>query len=110
MMIGAMTFIQHVPSFVDNGGVARKIEFAALEELLADPWIASWTRDDGFYRFSKNRVGQATMMMAEHDAGARWWVMGYLKGDGIDALKLPQWLPQKASAPVTDAPASEKKQ
>jgi hypothetical protein len=100
---------QHVPNFVDiDRYKIRSKEFNTQEELLAIPWVASNTKDEGFYRFSVDvsytpalpALGRAATtryyLMAERDNGLWWWVIGYL--DSLEGIDLPKWEPKYGEA------------
>ncbi len=94
-----MKFKQHIPSFVEVGPEGPfEIEFITKEELLSNKWIKSWAKDKGFYQYSfspKDKLsnGCAGYLMAEHNKGKDWWVLGYLSGmeKEIQSLNLPIW-------------------
>jgi len=83
---------QHIPPFVD-GVDPKKGTFRSLPELLQVPWVAAWTDDPNFHRFS---VSDRTRLMAEFDGGKVWWVVGFLSEvpDG-----LPVWEPKDKDPP-----------
>ncbi len=81
--------VQHVPGWAwDPGRSERAAEVATLAELLAIPWIRSWSTDHKFHRYS---LSDGCLLMAELDAGFVWWVLAHLHGPGIDELGLPVW-------------------
>jgi len=114
---------QHVPMFVNDGDGGWTVSANSLPELFAIPEVAVYARDtepvewvgsvtgwlkDGtqktvrvihdapdekrFYRFS-NSDG---MLMAEHNHGDYWWVVGHLRADDPSELAdLPKWEPSE---------------
>ena len=92
---------QHIPSSISGlePGVAT-VETAA--ELLAVPWVDSWTRDPGFYRFSVNHEYVPPLLMAERESGREWWVVAYLRDGDASGLGLPKW--EKPPKPPPAAP------
>ena len=57
-----------------------------LSDLLAIPWVASWTHLPNFHRFSI----ADQHLMAELDGGKEFWGVAYFP-DGKPALSLPEW-------------------
>jgi hypothetical protein len=60
------------------------VEFNTLEELLAIPWVKSFSVHKTFYRYSVSDYH----LMAEYRGGREWWVIGQLKNNDIG---LPKW-------------------
>ncbi len=78
---------QHIPNFI--GGVEPEVvAFETLEELLAIPWVSTWTKlgRRRFHRWAKSEG----CLMAEYSRGSYWLVIGYLKK------------PQKVDLPEAD--------
>lgn len=112
---------QHVPAFVD-GVKGRRAEAATVADLVAVPWVASYAADTEpvervgtvtgwpngvrtevtvihpapeerrFYRWSKSD----DCLMAEHNHGDHWAVVGRLSADDPHELDiLPKWEPSE---------------
>lgn len=80
---------KNIPNFV-SGIEPQEIEFNNLTELMAIPWVKQWADDENFFRFS---VSDGCYLLAEVDAGKKWWVIGYLS-DVLDyQLDLPRHEP-----------------
>lgn len=91
-----MRVTQHVPNFIEVGGVSPKeVECETIEEILQIPWVNGYVimRED-FIRFSKSkyyhpsdllRQDLRTLLMAEYKVGSR--VAAYLSED----VDLPTW-------------------
>lgn len=74
---------QHIPAFMD-GFDAQSASFEALDELVAIPFVASWTKQKDFHKFSDGDG----LLIAELRGGRSWWVVGRLK----ELVKeLPPW-------------------
>jgi hypothetical protein len=56
-----------------------------VEELLAIPWVHSWTEDENFHRLSV----VDGMLMAELNGGRTWWVIAMF--DELGTFGLPAW-------------------
>lgn len=72
------TFHFHVPAFMS---VDRPpdVEYATIDELLANERIASWKSNPGLYRFVWDELTTGTwVLMAELSGGKEWWVVGYM--------------------------------
>lgn len=80
-----MKLKQHIPDFCD-GFDRHEVEADTIEEILACPWVESWQRDDGFYRFE---ISEGRYLMAVFNNGAKWWVVGYF--DDATGVDLPIW-------------------
>jgi hypothetical protein len=85
---------QHVPGWADVE--PKSAEVATVVELLAIPWIASWSTDPTFHRYAISdyryvmRDGEwRGLLMAELDHGFKWWVLAHVTGDWFDDL--PEW-------------------
>lgn len=92
---------RHRPGFVE--GYPDEEEFATVHELVALELVHSWTKLDGFYRFSQSisRDPAQFLLMAEFNGGSRWHVVGYLDRP-LPLDQLPKWCDpraQPASAP-----------
>jgi len=86
-----MEFAQHVPGFVDQDEEDRvRITFNSLDELMNHPWMVERKSREGFFKYS---ISRGDTLMAEYKEGREWWVIGYLSGEGIDKLDLPEWQP-----------------
>ena len=91
-----MIFQSHVPDFIDTDPPIPKQSFKDLDELLAHPWIKSWsepsqTQKDFKYCWDPNEGGWSkACLMAEwiEDNKRVWFVLGYM--DEIPS-SLPQW-------------------
>lgn len=81
---------QYRPAFFE-GFENETVEFDTLEELLAIPWVHSWseqkaipeTEEGGFDRYSKSDGH----LMAELKGPRAWWVIGFIKHP--DLVDLP---------------------
>jgi hypothetical protein len=83
------TIKQHLPGYVT--GFENEVgTFTTTTELLAIWFVACFGRIDGFYRYSLSRENDITRLMAEYDAGTKWWVVGQIEGEPPD---LPIWQP-----------------
>lgn len=93
---------KHRPGFVE-GYPDEEAAFATLHELVALELVRSWTKLDGFYRFSQSISHDPAQfkLMAEFDGGAGWHVVGFLDRP-LPLDQLPKWCDpyaQPASAP-----------
>lgn len=75
---------QYRPAFFE-GFENETVDFDNLEDLLKIPFVANFTTNRGFNRFSVS--GQ--MLMAEYHNGKKWLVVGYIKNP--EGLGLPEW-------------------
>ncbi len=90
-----ITVRQHVPGWADIEPKSAEVETVA--ELLALPWIASWSTDLQFHRYSLSEYRYVMadgvwrgLLMAELEEGFVWWVLASVSGDRIsDAF--PEW-------------------
>lgn len=73
--------VQHFPGYMDFD--SECIGFNTLEELLAIPWVKSFSMLEGFYRYSAD-----TYLMAELKDGYHWWCIGKLRHP-VEGL--PKW-------------------
>jgi hypothetical protein len=101
---------QHVPAFCD-GFEKKTAQFDTLEELLAVPWIHSWTEDAPVERFSWSKPWDTPVpvLMAEL-ANGEHWVVGFFR-DCPDpgVLGLPKWAgPRTESLPKATPPSDPK--
>lgn len=75
-----MIIRQHIPTSVDfDGGLTATVD--RVEDLVRVDWIRSWSELPGFWGYAADRAGR--LLVAEFDAGNRWWVVGYMS----------EWLP-----------------
>jgi hypothetical protein len=79
-----MKFRAHCPGFVD--GFTHPGVSGTLAEILADPWVHSWSQDANFHRWSLSD----NCLIAEQNGGDKQWVVGYLDPPPIG--ELPEWV------------------
>lgn len=96
-----MKIRKHIPNFC-SGLESQEVEFNSLTELMAIPWVKQWTDDENFFRFS---ISNEHHLMAEMDAGKKWWVIGYLTDYQLD---LPKWTARTTEAPTPPRPTEIK--
>lgn len=84
-----MKIKQHIPGFVDVD--PQSGEFSTLEELLAIPFVARWSKDHNFLRYSKSReLLMVELSPTKSDPAGSHWVLGYLSDP--TSVDLPQWI------------------
>lgn len=83
-------FRRYIPGFIDCDE-PFEIDFNTTEELLANEWIAKWSKSEKFERYSKS---VKNYLMAE--TGGKFWILGYIKH------------PELVDLPVWQHPSSEK--
>ena len=86
---------QHLPGFVDIDP-QPEVDVAGIDEVLAIPWIASWTTAPTFHRWSVSSDERRHMLMAEMKHGTSWHVVAYLTSD--TPIALPEWRPVDVTA------------
>jgi len=89
----AFRFLQHLPAYFDDSIARFDITVENTEELLRYPKIDGWKRNhQDFYRFVQSKYGDNLHLMAEHNNGKSWYVLGTAF---TEDLGLPQWEPKK---------------
>jgi hypothetical protein len=90
-----MKFRQHIPNACYDPDVNPiECEFNNKEELLNIPWINSWNFDayfDHFYILHYH--DDVYLLIAKYHYGPNLpskWVLGYLSGDGVKDLGIPE--------------------
>ena len=91
-----MKIRRSIPDYVD--GIERiTVEFNTKEELLSIPWIKAFEQTlngKKFHQFSIcTDAPDRCILMAEHDEGRRWWVVGFINAPTLDFL--PKWEPNE---------------
>jgi hypothetical protein len=72
---------QHIPGYID--GAEPEVDFySSTEELLALPWIESWSKYKEFtgYMLDPSSTEDTGYLMAFMKGGAEWWTIGLWKG------------------------------
>ena len=77
---------RYYPSFVDMRNPEGAVRFTTTEELLAIPFVKSWSEEKGFSHFALS----ADCLMAILDGGKGWWVIGRLTDPSM--VDLPKWI------------------
>ncbi len=81
------TITQYRPAYFD-GFDTRVDEVNSTAELLALPYVARWTTEPAFHRFSQS----ANHLMAELKGGREWWVVAIIGGGDVGFPDLPTWV------------------
>ena len=76
---------QHIPSFCD-GSPVNTADVNSTAELLALPWVQTWSEHSNFKRFSLSDSIPPPLLMAEMTDS--YWVVAYLEKYDWD---LPKW-------------------
>ena len=94
-----MKIRSHVPNYCFDGEEPDpEIEFNSLDELMNIDFVKRWANNPmiQFHKYSisyrPSHYGITShLLMAELKGGAEWWVIGYLSGEGIEKIGLPEW-------------------
>ena len=87
-----MKLRQLLPNYVELFE-PQSANVSSLEELLELPWIKLLARKEHkFYRFSRNRINNHFLLIAELRKGS-WRVVAIVSGDDVDHIMnpLPVW-------------------
>jgi len=81
---------QHRPAFF-TGFDNEEVDFNTTEELLAIPFVKSFSTDRRFHRYSVSVSphGNTIHLMCELDDGYEWWCVGRLLN--MEGITLPHW-------------------
>jgi hypothetical protein len=96
-----MKIRQHIPSFCVDARNESPLDtdFNNLQELMEIDYIKRWTEYERFHQFSISKyedpmTGSSVYCLIGElkNQQNEWWVVGYLHGDNVDNLDLPDWV------------------
>ena len=90
---------QHIPSFIDLDRTQEWVEFSNTDDLLAIEFVNQWAKPMNGKPFSHFAISD-NCLMAIHDNGFHWWVVGYIEKPG--KVNLPKWYGGKHKAQMPD--------
>ena len=81
--------MQHIPNFVDTDK-PEAVEFETTQDLLMIDKVKQWARPMDGKEFSHFALS-CNVLMAIHDDGFHWWVVGYIDIEHPTEIDLPKW-------------------